>query len=788
MNDVALFQDPSDLDPSSLEGIVQKILFVSSDGRFRVALLKTGSKNTHLAGQTVKISGKMAPITVGDSLSMTGRFVDDAKRKGLNFQVEQVAYVDPVTSEGVTATLQGLVPGLGPATAGRLVQALGGADKALQTLGGLGVERIDLFDGSENGSENGSVEEAVADHLSRLNVRGMDSVMCQELATAWIARKENRESEATLASLGLPVWLRSRVMEEYGSGATRLIKEDPYRLMRDISGVGFKTADEIAAKLGLDSKDPKRAESALIHVLMEAAHGDGHTCMSVAKALQDVTKLLNPMSSDLSVATSGLARAMDANRVVTCDPLPMIAIKYLRDYEHGIVSWFSKTVNEPLWSGSASVAIARYEAETGHTLDEIQKQAVNLVADKPVCIVTGGPGVGKTECSRAIVSLLIGSSLHVALCAPTGRAAKRLEEATGQPASTIHRLLGYGQGPTQQQKYAYNKDTPLPYDAILVDEASMVDSELMYALVQAMTAKTRLILVGDMNQLPPVGPGAPFRDLVQTGTLPTVKLSKIFRQVADSRVVQSAHRILDGKMISTSPAGDRSSGAVFFLEEEDPERVHTIITKSVQESIPEQFQIEPKDIQVLVPMHKSLTGTIALNSALQEALNPETGLAPSVASGERVFRIGDRVRQTKNDYKRGIVNGDMGYVCEVYGPGRASQPEESPRAVLAVKMEGSIREQKIFYCTKSELLQLQLAYAGTVHSSQGGEYAAVIVVISKSHWIMLTRTLLYTALTRAKKLCVIVGDSMALKRAIGNARIDDRTTLLGRMLKGEVHV
>lgn len=784
----------------SLEGTVSRVLFASEDSRFRVLLLKViqATPGHPLAplGSTVKVTGKIAQVTPGDFLTLAGRFTDGTKPgkyKEKTFQVEQVTYGDPVTADGVASVLQGLVPGLGWATACRLVLALGGPEQTLVELGCSPPHLGGLWE-----------------KLCGLNIRGGNPEMWLKLVEAWEARKSDREQEAGLASLGLPEWLRTRVREKFGWNGYRLVKEDPYRLIYEIEGVGFITADEIAQKLGITKQDPKRAEACLVHVLHDSAYDKGHTLMPVESVILETEKKLGSHES----IKAGITHALDNQRIrmVNLDESGSGFFVLSKFMEHEkflaerVQAWSEITeaqeslvgnlLDETLEHVSQDLnidqAIQDHEQETGHVLDESQREAIKLVAVRGACVITGGPGTGKTEITRALVRVLdLIAGGGVALCAPTGRAAKRLEEATGRPASTIHRLLGFGQSELDElgnklpkasnSKFLYNDQNPLPAGAVLVDESSMVDSELMASLLKATRLGTKLVFVGDVNQLPPVGPGAPFRDFLASGKIPSVKLTKIFRQAQDSKIVESAHRILVGRVPLTSIPGDRTPGGVFFLEEEDPEKTSSMIARCVSESIPEQFGIQSRDIQVLIPMHKGPVGTQKLNSLLQDRLNPE--LVQVIRYGDKTFKLGDRVRQTKNDYKREIVNGDLGYVCEVFDKLFCQEPpEDQPKAILAVKLESSSLEEKIFYCTRSELGQLQLAYAGTVHSSQGGEYPAVVIGLTRGHWIMLARTLLYTALTRAKKLCVIVGDRIALKRACENSKSEDRLTLLSRLL------
>jgi exodeoxyribonuclease V alpha subunit len=769
-------------DEISVEVAFQRNLYVSEDQRFRVVLVKVLSptvfcksvcKNVN-HGSHLKAAGKMVPLREGEVVTLRGVFSVDARGECL--QVTETLHNDPVTSEGVAAVLVGLVPRLGPATARELVYALGGPEATLAALSAVDAEERVI---QVRESFTGLAKKFLTESASKL-------------VDAWKLHRTEREQEIQLAGLGLSPTLRAKIREKYAGDGYRLVREDPYRLMYDLEGVGFRTANEIAAKIGIAREDPRRAEAAIRYKLYEAAYQEGHTCVRMESVLAWVTEQVDSRE----VAQQGLDRAVDGQKVQHLgEYLALTKFVHLEEFLAERAKDWMYSAQEPQEAVSQCElstfidrAIEEHEHSTGHALDPVQREAVALVAHHRVCLVTGGPGTGKSETSNAFVRLLTDLGGEIALCAPTGRAAKRLAESTGRPASTIHRLLGYGLSEDPKSKFLFNQHHKLPVTSVLVDESSMVDSEIMAALLRATSPDTRFVFVGDADQLPPVGPGAPFRDFLASN-LPTVRLAKVFRQAQNSRIVESAHRILCGKAPVMSPLGDRSSGAVFFIEQDDPDEAARILSLSVAKSIPTAFGISAREIQVLVPMHKGPMGTLALNQSLQTLINPPSE-SVSVNSGERVFRVGDRVRQTKNDYTRGIVNGDLGYVEYVFTMGPAPDEYDFARVtarsqgkalpIIAVRIDGP--EQKLFFCTKGELSQIQLAYASTVHSAQGGEYPAVVVGLAREHWVMLTRTLLYTALTRAKQLCILVGDKQALKRACEFATAEARCTLLSLLL------
>jgi exodeoxyribonuclease V alpha subunit len=576
-----------------------------------------------------------------------------------------------------------------------------------------------------------------------------------------------------LQAHGASASLATRIAKRYGPNTIEIVTKNPYRLALDVAGVGFKTADRIAHGLGIAADSPERMQAGLLQALLDETE-TGHVFAAPETLYRRALALLggegdagpSPVTSErLQAALAALGSAGRAviergeNEERAYVPRMFAAERRLatRAYE------LSRASVLPLSQGAAAAAMVRFEKESGVSLADEQRDAIRLAAERPVFILTGGPGVGKTTVLLAILSLFRQSGLTVRLAAPTGRAAKRMSAATSVEASTLHRLLEFD--PQRGGSFKRDARAPIDADAVIVDEASMIDLPLADALFQAVADGTRLVIVGDQDQLPSIGPGAVLRDLIQSRVAPCVTLRRIFRQAHASQIVVNAHRIHDGEPPKSS-AVDDPNGDFFIIHPKDAERATATITELVSSRIPRRFGMDPvRDIQVLTPMHRGAAGSLAVNVALQAALNPG---GAALTRGQRVFRVGDKVMQLKNDYDRSIWNGDIGVVASV-DPGRGA---------LAVRFD----DDRLVAYEPGALDNLTLAYACSVHKAQGSEFPAVVVPLLTQHFVMLSMNLLYTAVTRGKRLVVLVADPRAIRLALGDSRKDARHTRLAERI------
>jgi exodeoxyribonuclease V alpha subunit len=684
----------------TIQAVVESLVYQSHDGFFSVVRLLREPDSSELTA-----IGDLGNVSIGETLRLRGRFTEHATH-GRRFQVSSFTPVLPTTSAGIARYLgSGLVPGIGKGIAEKLVQQFG--ERALDVIA----------------TQSGKLRE----------VPGIGKNRAQAIAAAVRERRDETELMAYLHSLGLGPALARKIRKRYGERAVHVIRDDPYLVAEQVPGIGFKTADAIGRASGLPADDPRRAAGAVLHLLGENAEA-GHVYATRDALVEAAEKLGVP-----ALRTEEALETLAGRQLLVRDEEAIYAASlYRAEIE---VAERIRARRE----AAVSQREVRLDARALEGLSDTQADAVRATFQGKLLVLTGGPGTGKTTTVRGIVRAHKAEGRNVVLCAPTGRAAKRLQEAAGAEAKTIHRLLEWNPATARFQR---DTDNPVEADLVLVDESSMLNLQLAQRLFAAVPTHVPLVLVGDVDQLPPVGPGQVLRALIDSGVAPVVRLSTVFRQAQESHIVRGAHAILAGEVPSSSPAHARGSGELFVVRARDPEAVLERLREMLKR-LPTSYSLDPKrDVMVLSPMRRGPLGTERLNEYLQQELNP----SPDPGSRALALRPGDRVMQLVNDYEKETFNGDLGEVRSVAG------------GVTYVSMEG----REIRY-KHDEVGDLALAYASTVHKVQGSEFQAIIVVLHASHHVLLSRALLYTAVTRGKRLVVILGDERALTRAVQNA-------------------
>lgn len=729
---------------TTLEGTLEQIVYSNEEGSWSVVRLDVAGER----GLTTAV-GNLQGTTPGETLRLTGAWEKNPKF-GRQFRVESYLAIQPSTLVGIERYLgSGLIPGIGPKMAGRLVATFG-----LDTL------------------------EVIESHPERLKqVPGIGPKRRAEIRRAWAEQRRVKDLMVFLQSHGVSTRYALKIYKTYGDEAMGLVRRDPYRLARDIRGIGFLTADRIASSMGVPKDAPTRVQAGVLHLLDQAA-GEGHVFLPREELLRETAELLAVEPERVATAVEVLLEEEE----LKAEPLPADTAIYpaaLWAAETGVLERVETLLGRPARKVRLDVekALEWFEKRERIELAPEQRRAVTLGLSEKVLVITGGPGTGKTTLVRAVVDILLKKGVKILLAAPTGRAAKRLAEATGMEARTIHRLLEFN---PQTRFFERNAERPLTADLVILDEVSMLDVNLAQQMLRAVPDKGRLVLVGDVDQLPSVGPGRVLADLIDSGVLPVVRLSTIFRQARRSLIVVNAHRVNKGEMpvldARREPApgpdgddrgGDRG-GDFFFIPRSDPEEALETICYLVTERIPQSFCLDPvEDIQVLTPMNKGALGAERLNAELKERLNPARPGTAEVARGSRSFRAGDKVMQIRNNYDLGVFNGDVGRIDAI--------DDDEGEVVCTFDDQRVIHEL-------SSLDELVPAYACSIHKSQGSEYPCVVLPFHSQHWVMLRRNLLYTALTRARELVVVVGETRALGRAVRSSRSDRRWSLLAERL------
>ena len=742
--------------------VVERITYQNPENGYSV--LKCRVKDY---SELVPIVGNLVDANVGSVLLVEGNWKVDSKY-GRQFVAENWEETLPATVYGMEKYLgSGLIKGVGPKFAKKIVQKYG----------------VDTF----------TVIEDNVDIL--IEIEGIGKKRVRMIAESWERQKEVKNIMLFLQEHQVSASYAAKIYKQYGNDSISVMKENPYKLADDIWGIGFRTADQIAVKLGFGKESYVRLRSGLMYTLSELS-GEGHVYAEKGQLIDTASQLLEASTETVIMTMDDMLKneelIREKNIVRTDESGNQVEAIYLPPFffaEVGVAGKLKKLASSPAGdklytklmearrdtgNDTLSVDIDAIQAKTGMEYDEIQADAIRQAAAAKVMVLTGGPGTGKTTTTHGIISAYKAYGLKILLAAPTGRAAKRMTEATGLEAKTIHRLLEC----KPPEGYQKNEENPLEGDVLIVDECSMIDIILMNSLLKAIPPTMRLIMVGDIDQLSSVGAGNVLRDIIDSGAFPVIRLTRIFRQAQTSRIIMNAHRINEGKIPDLSNGKNTD---FFFMENEDAEAVVPQIVKLVQESLPKYYHVEPAQIQVLTPMQRGVVGATNLNLSLQEALNPPehdifmrgrgkvTMPKECLRRSGFAFRADDKVMQIKNNYDKEVFNGDIGIIKAV---------NETDRTIT-VNFDGRDIEYDV-----TELDELVHAYATTIHKAQGSEYPIVVMPVLMNHYVMLQRNLIYTGITRAKKILVIVGTKKALSYAVHNVTVTKRNTLLRERLTG----
>lgn len=666
-------------------------------------------------------------VVVGTNLEINGIWKVD-KKYGQQFEAHTWQEVMPATVYGIEKYLgSGLIKGIGPKYAKKIVAKFG-AD----TL------------------------EIIEENIERLGeVEGIGKKRIQQIKFSWVRQREIKNVMVFLQSHDVSSAYAAKIYKAYGNDAVKRVQENPYQLADDIWGIGFKTADTIAVKMGIEKDEYNRLRSGIKYALGELGN-EGHVFAYREQLIKKGKELLDVTESQLDEAIERMMKTDDLKVEEDAIYLPPFyyaeigAAKRLRMI-------ISAEAEENIFTKDQIVDLGRIQKTLGISYDDVQAEAIHKAANSKVMVLTGGPGTGKTTTTQGIIQAFLDKGMSILLAAPTGRAAKRMSEATGREAKTIHRLLEF----KPPEGYKRNEENPLEGDVLLVDECSMIDIMLMNSLLKAVPANMRLVLIGDVDQLPSVGAGNVLRDIIDSEAVPVVRLTKIFRQAQQSRIITNAHKVNEGKFPDIS---NGKNSDFFFLNREEPEIIAQEIVELVKNKLPNYYKVKPSEIQVLTPMQKGIIGAINLNQELQKAINPSM---EGIRRGGYIFKQYDKVMQIRNNYDKEVFNGDIGRILEI----------DTEDNTLTVLFDG----RKVLY-EASELDELVQAYACTIHKSQGSEYPIVVMPVSMTHFMMMQRNLIYTGITRSKKICVVVGTMKALGYAVRNITVTKRNTMLKERL------
>lgn len=714
---------------TTVEGVLERVTYTNDEDAWSVVKLAVSGK-----ADLVTAVGNLLGVQPGESLRLSGRWTTD-KKYGEQFRVESYVTVKPATLVGIEKYLgSGLVRGVGKVMAERLV-------------GRFGLETLEVIDRQP---------------ARLVEVDGIGPVRRDRIMKAWVEQRKIKEVMIFLQSHGVSTTYATRIYKQYRDRSIAVVRENPYRLAIDIAGIGFKSADKIAGSLGVEPASPLRAEAGVLHVLATLSD-EGHVYVPHPRLLSAAVEILAIDPPVVEKAIGHLA----ADQHVVIERLPSgdeaVFLKSLHTAEAssaGRVRLLLGTAVRPIRI-DIERAISWFEEQQKIALADEQKEAIRKATTSKLLVVTGGPGTGKTTLVNGVIRILEKKGRRILLAAPTGRAAKRMTETTGREAKTIHRLLEFN-----PKKFGFDRDgsNPLEADVVILDEASMIDTVLAYHVLKALPLHCQLVLVGDIDQLPSVGSGSVLGDIIRSGVADVVRLRHIFRQGAESLIVVNAHRMNDGLMPELPVDGSKAD--FFFIERDEPEEIAATIKALVRQHIPHKFGLDPVDeIQVLTPMQRGLLGVANVNAELQDLLNPSDD---AVVRGNRSLRAGDKVMQVRNNYDLNVFNGDIGRIRAI----------DSVEQQVKVEFEG----RAVTY-DFSDLDELALAYAVSIHKSQGSEYPCVVIPVHTQHYLMLQRNLLYTAITRGKRLVVLVGSKRALAIAVNNNTIEQRCTRLAERLR-----
>jgi exodeoxyribonuclease V alpha subunit len=727
----------------TLTGTIERITFYNEENGYTVAKITPDQARMDAVARdgTVTVVGVMPELNTGEAAEFNGQWVNDP-RWGMQFKAEQVKPILPTSLEGIRNYLSsGIVKGLGPRTADKIVDY-------------FGEETLDILSRTPHRLDE---------------VPGLKTDLAKKLLTAWAENQTVRQTMIFLQGYGVTSRMAVKIHEEYGNDTISKVKEDPFRLADEVFGIGFIKADTIARSMGVAPDAPGRIRAGLFYALNKLSN-EGHTYAPRELLTTTAMELLSvdTRAGIEAVMTQQLFREELISETIVESNGGSVEAIYLPMYYHS-ERGSAERLRDIALSPSALAEswkdtrwpqfLAKLAKEQEVTLTDQQQGAVKAALTSKVSVLTGGPGTGKTTTLRMVIQALNSADRTFALASPTGRAAKRLSEATGEPASTIHRLMGYSPG----EGFLHDEDYPLDIDMLIVDEASMLDLVLFYNMLKALRPFTHLMLVGDVDQLPSVGAGNVLRDVINSDLAHVTRLETIFRQSEDSLIVLNAHRVNQGE----APHTHNKSSDFFFFREEDPALVAELIVDIVKNRLPDKFGFDPiEDIQVIAPMYRGPAGVNMLNDSLQRALNGDRRMAETRLAG-RLFRVGDKVMQTRNNYDKEVFNGDIGRIYAM----------DFDDNTLEVVIDG-----RFVYYDFNEADDLTLAYCISTHRSQGSEYPVVVLPLLTQHYMMLQRNLLYTAITRAKQTVVLVGTQKAIHMAVGNNKVAERYSgLLARL-------